>query len=81
MNASKWVKCFLQLCGISFGFVGRQHGVGCRLHLPRHFAWGCAACRDYSVSGSQMRLARAAKNPWLVGLRVRGGLRPRQPNR
>ena len=44
---------------------------------------------DYWVSGSQMRVARASKNPWLVGLsfqistvrRVRGGVRPRLPNR
>ena len=30
-------------CGIFFGIVGRQHGVGCHLRLARHSAWGCRA--------------------------------------
>ena len=38
MSATESVKCFLQLSAISFEFFGPQHGVGCRLRLPRHSA-------------------------------------------
>ena len=49
--------------GIFLGIVGRQHGVGCHLRLPRHSAWGCRAPGCGSRRVARRRRPRRPSQP------------------
>ena len=71
MSASESVKLFLQLSGIFFGIVGRQHGVGCDLRC-RGVLRGAVGLPD-AARGRRCRVCSWVAECWRATRRRRRG--------